>query len=109
MFFERGKAKPFGFEAFNQGLEHRRRPRVLARPNAQMRHQNFARADVVQGALLQHGIGEFIAGQLVTQKPRIGPAHMGKAALLGCSQQRRGCFTAWRAEQRQRLHARNLF
>src|SRR5574343_753788 len=77
-----GKAMATGLEPFDQRLQHGRRPRVLARPDAQVRHQNIARPDARQRLLQQARTGVALAGQLVTQKARLGPAHMAVATSL---------------------------
>lgn len=65
-------------------------------------------SDVAQGAFQKHGVGVTLAGQLVTQKPGVGPTHMDEAALLGGGQQGRRGLAPRCAVQGQRRHARDL-
>ena len=99
------KAKAARFQAFDQRLQVGRRPRVLARPDAQVRQQDVAGANVLERSLQQHGVGVFVAGQLVAQKAGGRPAHVLVAAGLGGGQQARRGLAARRAKQRQGLFA----
>ena len=48
------KQKPFSFKPDDQRLQHRRRPGVLARPDAQVRHQDVAGTDIAQRLAQEH-------------------------------------------------------
>jgi AcrR family transcriptional regulator len=79
-----------------------RGPRVLARPDAQVGHQDVAGPDVLQGFLQQMGVAVALAGQLVTQKAGFRPAHMRITALPGRLQQPGRGFATGCTKQRQR-------
>ena len=102
------EAEALLLQAHDQRLEHRRRPRVLARPDAQVGHQDVAAADVAQRLLQQRLVAGRFAGQLVAQEAGRRPAHVLVAAGFGGRQERGRGLAARRAKQRQRLLARDL-
>jgi len=65
MLAQGGKTKSARMQAHNQGLKHRRRPGIAARPDAQVRHQNVTGAYVAQRSLQKLCVGKTLAGQLV--------------------------------------------
>ena len=62
--------------ARRSAAKHRRRPDLPARPDAQVRQQDVARADVAQGLLQQPVVRMAVAGQLVAEKACRAPADM---------------------------------
>ncbi len=106
---QRAETESTGLQPLDQGLEHSGRPRVLARPDAQVRQQDVARPDALQSLPEQRRIAVALARKLIAQEAGGRPPHMGVATAFCGLQQAGGGFSTRCPEQRQRWLPGDLF